>query len=180
MGILIALIPFIIIAITNSNKKPMETIEIKKENVLKAYKKANQTGKDLLENLFGKNVIQAKITDRIKTIDDACNELGINTSIFENMADIDGVEDSGSIDFLKATIITKALNEGWKPNWEDTSEYKWFPWFKMKSGFGFSGSDCTYAYSNTHVGSRLCFKSEELATYAGKQFESIYKNYLTL
>jgi hypothetical protein len=48
------------------------------------------------------------------------------------------------------------------------------------SGVGFSYVDCVRWLTSSDVGSRLCFKSSELAEYAGKTFESIYKDFLTL
>ncbi|MGK0175653.1 MAG: hypothetical protein ACI9AT_002040, partial [Ulvibacter sp.] len=75
-------------------------------------------------------------------------------------------------------LICKSLNQGWTPDWSDSSEYKYTPWFEMNGSSGFRChvfvSWCTY----THVGSRLCFKSKELAEYAGKQFEEVYKDFM--
>ena len=79
---------------------------------------------------------------------------------------------------LKIQIIAKALNEGWYPNWNDTNEYKYYPWFKASPGVGFSFSDYDFALTRSTVGSRLCFKSRDLAEYAGKQFIDIYNQFL--
>lgn len=78
-------------------------------------------------------------------------------------------------------IICRALNEGWTPDWNDSNQAKWYPYFDMrsKSGFGFSYSFYVTWRTSADVGSRLCFKNEELAKYAGKQFENIYKSFLT-
>jgi hypothetical protein len=114
------------------------------------------------------------VMDRVKTIEDACREVG------EDMEEIADRYPSDVINFKYACIICRALNEEWVPDWENTSQYKWFPWFQMRGGFGFSFSYYTYTNTAANVGSRLCFKSEELSNYAGKQFESIYKNLLTI
>jgi hypothetical protein len=115
-----------------------------------------------------------KIIDRVKSFEDACAELGINP---EDL--FDPIDTSDEIAYKKIKIIARALNDGWIPNWNNTNQYKWFPWFNLSSGFGFSGSGYGYARTTTVVGSRLCFKSEELANYAGKQFTNIYKDFLT-
>ena len=117
------------------------------------------------------------ITERVKTFEDACQVLGIDAIKFE----ITGMDsDVGSIAaYMKLIVIARALNEGWKPNWANSNEYKYVPWFK-ENGFGLSFVYCAYWFSITFVGSRLCFKSRELAEYAGKQFESIYQEYLTI
>ena len=139
----------------------------------------------ILEIAFGGKAkrTSGKITDRIKTFEDACKELGIDAS---GKATVSTTESELSDDlksiaaYTQLIIIVRALNEGWKPNWEDGNEKKWFPWFVYKSGFGFSYTDYDHWDTNTHVGSRLCFKTEELAKYAATQFESIYNDYLNL
>lgn len=161
----------------------MKTLELKKENAIKAFKEADAKGKELLKNLFGNEPFSDKITDRIKTLEDVIEQVGIkekdNISI---IFDYNGQnKDMISIQaYSKLILVARVLNEGWTPNWDDSNESKYYPYFDMRSGVGFSGS--SYAIWNTHtaVGSRLCFKSRELAEYAGKQFEAIYKDFLTL
>lgn len=129
------------------------------------------------------------VIERVKTFEDVCEELGI---------DVDGAvpykepkegdlyslsADKLAINaFAKVSLIAKALNEGWWPNWDDSSEYKYYPWFDMggSSGSGFSSSDYISSTASTSVGSRLCFKSRELCEYAAKQFEEVYKKLFTL
>ena len=103
--------------------------------------------------------------------------------------------------YLKLRIITYVLNEGWKPQYTNR-ERRWYFWYELinkerydklsaeeKSrvvGRGGAGANfgLVYAYANyasssssTFCGSRLAFKSEELAEYAGKQFVEIYEEY---
>jgi hypothetical protein len=49
---------------------------------------------------------------------------------------------------------------------------------KAGSGVGLSYGDCVFGYSRARVGSRLCFKSEELAKYAATQFINEYRDYM--
>lgn len=118
------------------------------------------------------------IRERIKTFDDVLNHLGLDKNDFEYRIE-DMTKDEAA--YVKVKLIAKALNEGWIPDWTDSSQYKYYPWFRMgsPSGFGFSvyADDCWLAYSS--VGSRLCFKSRDLAIYAGKTFKNIYKEFLT-
>ena len=109
-------------------------INIQKENVLNAYKNGNQDQKALLENLFGKDIFQPQdITERIKTFEDACNELGeenvlvqaYRTAEFNTSGNQKDVSDV--IAYLKLRIITTALNEGWKPTF-DKNERRYYPW----------------------------------------------------
>ena len=125
----------------------------------------------------------AKITDKIKTFEDACKVLGINSEDFKiTYPDNVSHHAKAFVAHMKLVIIAEALNEGWKPNWNDWDEWKYYPWFKMgsPSGGGFSYGDCGYWSAISYVGSRLCFKSRELAKYAGNQFEELYKEYFVL
>jgi len=116
-----------------------------------------------------------KVTERIKTFEDAQKETGR-----QDVPDFSNVPEDLRAYFeaqYKTIVIAEALNEGWKANWEDDSQKKWFPWFYMSSsGFVFSDTYCDYSIATAGNGSRLCFKSDELATYAGKQFVEIWKD----
>lgn len=151
----------------------MKSIELKKENAIKAFKEADAKGKELLKNLLGNEHFSDKITDRIKTFEDVVDELKISSN-FKPTGSKDEVA------YIKLKLIAECLNEGWTPNWDNSDEYKYYPYFDMRSGVGFSDSAYDGWRTDTHVGSRLCFKSRELAEYAGKQFEAIYKDFLTL
>jgi hypothetical protein len=76
------------------------------------------------------------ITERIKSFEDACKILGLNTTILnaEFHNDLDG-EAKAAIAFLKLLVITKALNEGWTPDWDNDNEYKYYQWWNMQNGF---------------------------------------------
>lgn len=157
----------------------METLQIEKTQVQTVYAKATPQEKSLLESLFGKDVISVNIMDRVKSFEDACVVL----SIHEDQSSFDLNLDKDTIAYEQLKIIAKALNEGWKPDWTDTNEYKYYPWFYMDktkyspSGFSLISVYCHFTFS--YVGSRLCFKSEELAKYAAAQFIDLYKEYLT-
>lgn len=160
----------------------MQLLQITKDNANKAYKSTDANGKKLLEELLGKeNLVPQKITDRIKTFDDVLEVLGgvpENLAILLNYNGNDGDLISSQA-HLKLTLITRALNEGWTPDWSNSNEYKYVPWFKQKSGFGLSYYDYGY-WSASTVGSRLCFKTSELAVYAATQFADIYNDFLTI
>lgn len=102
--------------------------------------------------------------------------------------------------FLKLRIITAALNEGWSPDWLNGNEYKYYPWFCLYTedeykeldkevkerccrvvgrsdnsaiaGGGLVYANASSASSSSYAssGSRLAFRTRELALYAGKQF----------
>ena len=115
------------------------------------------------------------LINKVKDINGAisvCKELNIDIShiIFEK-SDYQSIRA-----FKELEIITRALNEVWKPNWNDANEYKYYNYFYMNNGT-FS---CDITHSNSSfldVPSALWFKSCELAEYAGKMFIELYKNY---
>ena len=153
-----------------------ETLEITRQAAIKAHDEASTKGKTLLENLFGKRVFQKDIKERIKTFDDVIRELGDDPEEFKNAISI--MEEPDEIAYVKLKLIAKALNEGWTPDWSNGEWDKWYPWFNMDNSssagrFSFGGADGQFSVSG--VGSRLCFKSEELADYAGTQFLELYR-----
>jgi len=155
----------------------MKTLQIDEKNARALYKGASKEFKATLEDTFGKEFFSGKITDRIKTFKDACVELFIEPE--EVLIDLQGSASADEVAYRKLKVIAAALNEGWSPDWKDSSEYKYYPWFEYsRSGSGFVCSDtfCTHTYAM--IGSRLCFKSSDLAKYAGTQFIDIYNKYL--
>lgn len=143
------------------------------------------------------------VMERVKTFEDACNDLGIDHNEWMQDKKELGLE-ADVIAYLKLRIIAAALNEGWQPQFTE-DEYRYFPWFclytqseidemseedksrvvarsDISAGAGggvafagaVSGSSKTYAY----IGSRLAFKTRELAEYAGRQFVEIWADYV--
>lgn len=185
-------------------------IKISEENALNAYKNASPEGKELLEHLLGKELFKPKdIRDRVKTFEDACNELGQDHPLVVQYLQTSSAYRGDALSedliaYLKVRIITAALNEGWTPQFT-TDEYRYYPWFvlytqkeidEMKeenkrrvlgrsynsanayAGVAYSSTDSASTYSLPNVGGRLCFKTEELAEYAGKQFLDIWAEFM--
>jgi hypothetical protein len=123
--------------------------------------------------------MKESIIKKVKSFEDACGLLGIDpektTPTFPEIIDPKIVK--ASIAFVQLSIIGLALNEGWNPNWNDSDQRKWYPWFRVSSsGFAFSGAGSDDVCPAAGDASRLCFKSDELATYSGKQFVSLYES----
>lgn len=111
--------------------------------------------------------------ESIKTVEDALSATGMPATPEFNEVPEEMRE------FLKAMYaaiaITKSIVGDWKADWNDGSQRKWFPWFRMSSGgFVFGVTDCDYSYATAGSASRLCFPTEEMAEYAGKQFTDVY------
>jgi hypothetical protein len=142
-----------------------------------AYKAADESTRKVLEDLYGAS-IKDDIRDRIKLPGDAFRELGIDY----NDARATGSPSelgNGLVAFHRLQVIAKALNEGWAPDWSDEDQQKWFPWFDFRGG-RFVFDDVFCFFTDSDLGSRLCFRTRELAEYAGKQFEDLYNRFLSL
>ena len=151
-----------------------QTLEVTKQNAIKAYKEADSKGKELLENLYGKEVFNQKITDRVKIFEDACEVLGIGTSI-PNVDNLRKKDRASVIAQYKLLVIIEALNEGWTPNWDNNNEYKYYPYFDIRNNtpvFDYYNG----WFTNSRTSSRLCLKTSALAEYCGKQFIDLYKD----
>lgn len=81
--------------------------------------------------------------------------------------------------------IAEAWNkaDNFVPDFSDTSQSKYFPWFVYDKGSaGFVSADTYYAPSSTgaYIGSRLCFKTRNRAIQFGKQFVGLYNQVFLL
>jgi len=120
-----------------------------------------------------------KITEQIKTFEDACKVLGLDPAQVDQFPNTQNDLLKGILAFTKLLIIAEALNEGYQPDWNNSNEYKYQPWFDMRSkkvgsGLGLSFHAFGYDSSFSIVGSRLVYRSSELAQYAWDQFPEIY------
>jgi hypothetical protein len=121
---------------------------------------------------------------KIKTFKDACKSEGIDPNKKPDVSMLDKKLQKHLLAMWQLIIITAAINreetgKPWKPDWDNSMEYKYYPWFWMdKSGGGFRFGDTYYVYANsrTGVGSRLCFITRERALYAVKTFIKLYKD----
>lgn len=157
----------------------MKTLQISEQKARELYKSGSGELISILEKSFGKDFFSQKITDRVKTYEDACRELSMNP-LDENKLMKLGLT-KHDIAYQKLVTIAKSLNEGWVPDVCDNSVYRWYPWFVTNgspSSFAFDASCCDPAYASAGSGSRLCFKNKELSEYCGKQFIELWKQFI--
>ena len=147
------------------------------------------------------------VTERVKTWDDVVRELGYDPveRLLDHTERGDGFNfEPDEIAYIKLKAIAKVLNEGWEPQFIK-GEWRWFPWFYLytqeeidkmtpekrsrvvlrsnSSAYANGGvADAVAVYdssdASTFYGSRLAFKTEELAVYAGKQFTDIWADFV--
>lgn len=165
-----------------------ENLQGRYDNVEEAQdtvkKLTEDEGNGSIFDYFYKEEDYEEITDRVKTYEDACKVLGVEP-INEQNAKAQGFR-SDEIARRKLETIAAALNEGWKPDWNNTDQYKYYPYFYIQEnakGKGSAGLSCanatgTAASTSATFGSRLCFYASRLARYAGNQFTDLYEQIL--
>lgn len=115
---------------------------------------------------------------RIESYEDACKALGLKP-ISDEVFNAFGEDAKTMAAYHKLSVITRAINEGWQPDWHNRDERKYEPYYYTNNG-GLAYAYTHNAPSNTYttIGSRLCFKDYERAAFAVKTFgKTLYKDY---
>jgi hypothetical protein len=180
----------------------------KRQQIIDAYRKGTDEQKQVLIELFGE-IEPKNVMERVKTFKDACRELGKGHEYVKDYRALCAAEINVPADVLayyKLRIICAALNEGWKPDYTDENQNKYYPWIFyadedyvkrhpentwhklcLVGGCALDGSYCgsffvdsyyAFSYSRADCASRSAYKSRELAIYAAEQFFDIYADYL--
>ena len=114
-----------------------------------------------------------KLSKKIeKAFKDACKKIGRPESI-----DLSGMpedmRDQAMAQYM-LMVITEAKNEGWKADWTNSDQRKWFPYFWF-SPSGVRFDDSAYCDSSADAGraARLCFKDEATSNAAGTELTEL-------
>lgn len=116
---------------------------------------------------------------KIKSYEAACKALGLKPISDEVFNAFQKEDRKTMAAYHKLAVITRAINEGWQPDWSNRDERKYEPYMYTNSA-GLACANTNYAPSDasTAVGSRLCFRDYERATFAVETFGELYKDYL--
>lgn len=114
-----------------------------------------------------------KITDRIKTVQDALDYNGETREQFDfrTQYDTPGQKAGKALE-----AVALALNEGNRLTKEDRWYYPWLE--RVASGVGLSFYDFGIDYGSADVGARLCVNSSEKARHMGQNFLPEYAEYM--
>ncbi len=160
-----------------------------------------------MKQLFGADTFSSSVMERIKTFQDAVNELGYDNDLVKAYKEImpacTYTDAKDILAYLKLRIISAALNEGWEPKFTK-DEWRYYPYFYVltkeeyehlkddakgrcvgrSSLSAHADGGLVYAYTNyrsansgAYSGVRLAFRTNELAQYAGKQFLDIWADF---
>lgn len=152
---------------------------------------------------------KTNITERIKTFEDALDSLNNDHPMKRNWIALSSIQEifaPNMVAYAKLCVIAAALNEEWELRWGSSQVY-YYPWFYIYSGHEFSrlsksrqkglvllggiavnGARCglgyvhsfsAFSYSGAYVGSRLAFRSADIARYCCQQFITIWAEYLS-
>lgn len=158
------------------------SMEIKKENVLAALNTASENAKEVILALFpelkektAQKADSRPVTERIKTFEDACRELGEEHPFvrsyngYTNNIHENNKNDTDILAYLKLRIICAALNEGWEPQFTE-DEWRYYPWFWLYTQKEINDMD-----EDEKTDRRLMSTGEYQTGYAGLGFA--YSNY---
>ena len=176
----------------------------KKEASIKLMEYINDVNKDLDENFLSPFEYEIEVVECGEVNEVITDFESAKKYLVGKTNDVFGVVKkriSKSIDPIKdAEILIKELNpkhiealvalnrlftiaeawnkaDGFVPDFSDTEQDKWFPWFEYDddvAGFVYAYALNSPASARATVGSRLCFKTNERAEQFGKQFEGFY------
>ena len=161
--------------------KSKEIIEVKKVNAIKAFNAADDSNKEMLANLLGKEHF-LKIEDRIQTFEDALEIDGETDKDVLWLINYSGSHPDmvSASNFMKAVILTRVYNEGWVANYEDSNQPKYEVIYRHKPGFGLAYYGYVGWYSGTTCGGRLCFKTPALGELVTTKHPEIFRDFLTI
>ena len=176
----------------------MENITIQKSSLVAAYRSGNEEQKQMLEQLYGKEVFATNWRD-ITSYEKACEVLGIQKQEFKEIGDRPQYMRMANA-MQQLLVICEAINGN--GGWYDSNDYGYFPVFvlytkKEMQEYGeaeckhrgihqmlaaclarnaeYAGVSCANinhrgAYTHAAYSFPLCLNSQEKAAFVGEQF----------
>ena len=115
---------------------------------------------------------------KIKSYEAACKALGLKPISDEVFNAFQKEDRKTMAAYHKLAVITRAINEGWQPDWSNRDEGKYEPYmYTNTAGLAFADTYSAPSATNAYIGSRLCFRDYERATFAVETFGELYKDY---
>lgn len=114
----------------------------------------------------------------IKTPEDAFRRRGLDPAALPDLSMLPE-RFSFLTTVLILAVIIEAVNDGWKADYSNHNQNKYFPWGWVSSrGLDFSFSYYIYDTAHAAVGFPLVFENEEKAKYVFDQFPEFWKHWL--
>jgi hypothetical protein len=151
-------------------------IEISNDLIQKGYNEANDKQKKLIEKYF-----KLENSDILSKIKDFKDILKLSNKTLKDILPYQKptTENQVKINALaKIQLIEEVVNEGWKPNWSNSNEYKHYIWFEFKKSVGWVV--CAFADCCFGCGGEVAFyKSKKISHFVSKTFLKEYREFLT-
>lgn len=176
----------------------MENITINKDKLLTTYRTANDEQKEILKQLYGKNIFPSDWRE-ITSYEKACDVLGIQPIEFKEVGDRQQYMRMANV-MQQLLVICEAINGD--DGWYDKNGWGYFPVFVLYSQQEMDkmgevecvrkgihkmletcytndteivGVRCTFpnyrsAYTTVYYGFPLCLNSKEKAKFVGEKF----------
>ena len=164
----------------------MSKTKIKTKKTTKKVSLSAAKGKNIVKppkKLSPKKESKRKVKDITKVVtsfESACKVLGLDSKKLPDVSMLPLKHQKYIISSYKLITIAEALNQGWVANYKDWNQYKYFPYFYYANNgagaFVCSNANCAWANATANGGSRLAFKTRELAVYVGQKFTELYKD----
>ena len=156
-----------------------DKIEVGEKELLEGYAAADMPLKKLIKEYFEINIPKS-IIKQVGDFDDILRISGKKLKDIIPWKEPKNKQQISQNAFAKIQLISEVYNEGWIPDFNNSNESKYFPYFEKNApgGWGFCGS-CSYGWSSfCRYGFGSLFKTRELSDNAGIKFLSIFKEYL--
>lgn len=141
------------------------------------YRWTNAFGQIILTKFLGKRYFDHRtIYERVRTFEDACEELGIDHELVREYMLLSSIGVSKNIlAMAKLKIITKALNEGWPDNADEVEwrDWKYFPNLRVRRDGRMLLSHVS-PKSACYFGAPFYYKTDVLAKYSVNTFTDIW------
>ena len=160
------------------------TPTVQHDNLEKAEKEAKR-----LADKYGKKAFVLESTSLITP-----DEINVKVDSFEAALEYLGRENNACmygipekhakamVAMYKLITIAEAWNkaDNFVPDYDNTNQYKWFPWFQKlgTSGFVYASTNSTASSASARFGYRLCFSTSERAEQFGKMFIDLWNDFL--
>lgn len=154
-----------------------DNIEVSDELITKAFSQADSGQKTLMKKYF-KIKDGSEAFDKIKDYKSFCKYFGIKELTIKDFEQF-GDQAKKMFAFHKIKNFETYFNDGWKPDWSNSNEYKWYPYFEFKKGSGgwcFYGSDVRIYISYAVA---AFYKDQKIADFIGKTFLDIYSDFMS-
>lgn len=121
---------------------------------------------------------------KIESFEKACELKGYDPTVLPDVSKLLPHHQKAQIADYKLAIISEASWGDKKPDYNNTKQYKWAPYFYLKvdasnpSGFRFFGSDFDITYADSDGGPRFCFPSESDSDYHGQTYVELYRDFM--